>query len=279
MCAARTKMMTSDEIQAELGWSREMISTLLKEPDSNGIRRNRSAGSYTRGLYKRDRVLAVAQTPETMAAKRRWDETVRGCDPAPGWTMRLGGIGQELEITARAVGKILDLMGFRSHRQPTDLAIADGCGSRRWDGDRFHIDWHPERVVEAIRLAASCSDKPEIADAISADVARQEAKEALAARRRQKEEAEAAHRRRREAEMNVLEAELAVLMAGDPDMCLLDAVELVTYDPGERLALYRALMEFEQNAGATCASRHSFTRAIDLVLLERRAAAEGFVAR
>jgi DNA invertase Pin-like site-specific DNA recombinase len=39
------------------------------------------------------------------------------------------------------------------------------------------------------------------------------------------------------------------------------------------------LMEFEQNAGATCDSRHSFTRASDLVLLERRAATEGFVAR
>jgi hypothetical protein len=38
-------------------------------------------------------------------------------------------------------------------------------------------------------------------------------------------------------------------------------------------------MEFEQNAGATCDSRHSFTRASDLVLLERRAATEGFVAR
>jgi hypothetical protein len=134
-------------------------------------------------------------------------------------------------------------------------------------------------VVEAIRLAASCPDTPEIADAIAADVARQEAKAALAARRRQKEEAEAAQRRRSEAEMSGLEAELAVLMAGDPDMCLLDAVELVTSDPGDRLALYRALMEFEQNAGATCDSRHSFKRAIDLVLLERRAAAEGFVAR
>jgi hypothetical protein len=123
---------------------------------------------------------------------------------------------------------------------------------RRFDGDRFHIDWHLKRVVEAIRLAASCPDKPEIADAIAADVARQEAKAALAARRRQKEETEAAQRWRREAEMSGLEVELAVLMAGDPDMCLLDAVELVTSDPGERLALYRALMEFEQNAGATC---------------------------
>jgi hypothetical protein len=42
--------------------------------------------------------------------------------------MRLGGIGQELEITARAVGKILDLMGFRSERRPSGQAVASGYG-------------------------------------------------------------------------------------------------------------------------------------------------------
>jgi hypothetical protein len=77
----------------------------------------------------------------------------------------------------------------------------------------------------------------------------------------------------------LLEEEPDLFVLGDPDMCLLDAVELVTSDPGDRLALYRALMEFEQDAGATCDSRHSFPRASDLALLERRAAAEGFVAR
>jgi hypothetical protein len=40
------KMMTSDEIQAELGWSREMIYTLLPE---------------SRGWYRRELLLAVAK--------------------------------------------------------------------------------------------------------------------------------------------------------------------------------------------------------------------------
>jgi hypothetical protein len=62
------KMMTSDEIQAELGWSREMIYTLLPE---------------SRGWYRRELLLAVAKTPEAITGKRRWDETVRDYDPAP----------------------------------------------------------------------------------------------------------------------------------------------------------------------------------------------------
>jgi hypothetical protein len=67
------KMMTSEEIRSELGWTDSMIHSLLQDPDSNTIRRCKNTGGYTRGLYKRGRVLAVAQSTEGRAAKRRWD--------------------------------------------------------------------------------------------------------------------------------------------------------------------------------------------------------------
>jgi hypothetical protein len=63
MSKQRIPMMTTDEIQTELGWSRSMIYTLLKAPDSDTFRRTKTGG-YTRGHYRRDRVLAVAQSPE-----------------------------------------------------------------------------------------------------------------------------------------------------------------------------------------------------------------------
>jgi hypothetical protein len=175
---ARMKMMTFDEIRAELGWSREMVYTLLPNPDSDSIRRNKTTGSYTRGLYRRERVLAAAQTPEALLAKKRWDETVHGYNPAPAWTMRLRERGQPLGITARTVGKILDLMGFRSHRQPTDQALAAGCGVRRWDDDRFHVDWHRDRLVEAIKLAARSGGDPAVRNALTLAVAKEESEDA-----------------------------------------------------------------------------------------------------
>ena len=79
-----------------------MIRSLLPVPDSPNARRCKDTGAYTYGLYKRERVLAVAQSTEGRAAKRRWDETLRSDTPNPGWTTRLGDIGQELGINALA---------------------------------------------------------------------------------------------------------------------------------------------------------------------------------
>jgi hypothetical protein len=115
---ARMKMMTRHEVQSELGWSREMIYVLLQEPDSDSVRRNKAPGSYSHGLYRRERVLAVTQTPEAILAKKRWEATVRGWDPAQGRTSRLRDIGEPLEISSRDVGRLLGLMGFRSGRLP-----------------------------------------------------------------------------------------------------------------------------------------------------------------
>ena len=41
---------------------------------------------YDYGLYRRERVLAVAETPGALVPKERWDETVHGYNPAPGST-------------------------------------------------------------------------------------------------------------------------------------------------------------------------------------------------
>ena len=94
--------MTMADIRRELSWSDNMIRSLLPVPDSPNARRCKDTGAYTYGLYKRERVLAVAQSTEGRAAKRRWDETLRSDTPNPGWTTRLGDIGQELGINALA---------------------------------------------------------------------------------------------------------------------------------------------------------------------------------
>jgi hypothetical protein len=48
------------------------------------------------GFNKRERVLAVAQSTEGRAAKRRWDETLRGNTSNPGLMTRLGDRGRPL---------------------------------------------------------------------------------------------------------------------------------------------------------------------------------------
>jgi hypothetical protein len=88
-----------------------MIHSPLPIPDSPHVRLNKQTGGYTSGLYYRDRVLAVAQSTEGRAAKRRWDETLRGDAPNPGWTTRLGDMGRALGITAVATGRMLELLG------------------------------------------------------------------------------------------------------------------------------------------------------------------------
>jgi hypothetical protein len=177
------KMMTEQDIRTELGWTDSMIHSLLRDPDSNTIRRCKTTVGYTRGLYKRDRVLAVAQSTEGLAAKRRWDETLRGNTPNPGWTTRLGDIGRSLGITAIAAGKLLELLGYRSNKHVADAAVAAGCGVRRWDGFAMHDDWHLERAVAAIR-SAEVPGEPAIADALAAAVDRREARERVAPRKR-----------------------------------------------------------------------------------------------
>jgi hypothetical protein len=175
------KMMTRDDIRSELGWTDSMIHSLLQIPDSPNARRDKLTGGYTYGLYHRDRVLAVAQSTEGRAAKRRWDETLRGNTPNSGWTTRLGDIGRELGITAVAAGKMLQRLGYRCGKHVTDSAVAAGCGVRRWDGYTMHDDWHLDGVVSAIRSAAQVSGEPTVADALAAAIAKQEGRERVVA--------------------------------------------------------------------------------------------------
>jgi hypothetical protein len=274
-------MMTRMDIQAELGWSDDMIRSLLQIPDSTNARHCKRTGEYTYGLYKRERVLAVAQTTEGRAAKRQWDETLRGDRPNPGWTTRLGDIGRALGITAVAAGKILERLGYRSDKGVTDSAVAAGCGVRRWDGFAIHYDWHLDRVVSAIRSAAEVPGKPEVADALAAAVAKQEARERVAARKRKEEEMETARRQEEEAAISVLRVELRTLRATEPGMSLLTAVEYITSDPARRIALYRRCSPEDRAISGmgqdkTCHLNIAPSTDKDLALLERRAKAEGF---
>jgi hypothetical protein len=88
-------------------------------------------------------------------------------------------------ITAVAAGRILERLGYRFEKHVTDAAVAARCGVRRWDGYALYDDWHLDRVVSAIRSAAQVPGEPAVADALGAAVARQEARERVAARRRE----------------------------------------------------------------------------------------------
>jgi hypothetical protein len=274
------KMMTEDDIRTELGWTDSMIHSLLQIPDSPNARRDKFTGAYTYGLYHRDRVLAVAQSTEGRAAKRRWDETLRGNTPNPGWTTRLGDIGRALGITAVAAGRILELLGYRVAKRVTDSAVAAGCGVRRWDGYVMHDDWHLERAVAAIRSAAQAPGNPAVADALAAAIAKQRGREQVVARKRKQEETDAAHRQVEEALVSLLEAELRALCATDTGMSLL-TVEHITHDPAHRIALYRRCSAEDQCISGMGQDDAPFPKiassvASDLALLERRARAEGF---
>jgi hypothetical protein len=261
---ATMKMMTEDDIRTELGWTNSMIHSLLHTPDSTNVRRNKHTGGYISGHYCRDRVLAVAQSKEGQAAKRRWDETLRSGTPNPGWTTRLGDIGRTLGITAVAAGRMLERLGYRCGKHVTDKAVAAGCGVHRWDGYTMHDDWHLERVVAAIRSAAQVPGK--VADALAAAVASHQARERLAARKRRREDAEINRRQEEEAVIVGLETELRALRVTDLAMSLLAAVEYITPDPARRIALYRYCHAEDQSVGDVK----------DLAFLERRARAEGF---
>jgi hypothetical protein len=142
MSAARMKMMTQDDIRTEFGSSDHMIYSLLRNRDCPHARRDKVTGGYTYGLYKRERVLAVARSKEGLDAKRRWDETLRGNTPNFGWTTRLGDRRHVLGITGVAVGKLLRQLAYRSNKHADDSAVAAGCGVRRSDGFAMHDDWH-----------------------------------------------------------------------------------------------------------------------------------------
>jgi hypothetical protein len=273
MSTRRIPMMTEDEIQAELGWIRSMIYSLLHAPDSDAACR----------LYRRERVLAVAQSPEGQAAQRRWDATLRSSTPNPGWTPRLVDIGRPLSITAVAAGRILDLMGYRSNGCVTNSAMAAGFGVPRWNDFTMQNDWHLDRVLAAIRTAVQNTENPAIADALAAAIGRQQGRERLVARKRKQDEEEAARRQEEEAVVSALYVELRALRGTDPGMSLLDAVEYITPDPGRRIALYGFCSPEDQSVQSS-GMGHDDPRLLkiaslvdkDLALLERRAKAEGF---
>jgi hypothetical protein len=279
MSRATSTLMTGDEIRTELEWSDDMIRCLLQIPDAPASIR----GKHRCDRYYRDRVLATAQTREARVAKMQWDQTLRGPTPNPGWTTRLGDMGAVLGVSAVAVGKILELLGYRLDKSVTDSAVAAGCGVRRWDGFALHHDWHLDRVVSAIRRAVEGPDKPEVADALAEAIAKQEARERVANRMRKQEETEAASRLKEEVLVSGLRVELRALRATDAGMSLLTAVEYITPDPVHRVALYRCCSTEEQSIGSSGKRQDDFgllrigaSAARDLGLLERRARAEGF---
>jgi hypothetical protein len=137
--------------------------------------------------------------------------------------------------------------------------------------------------VAAIRSAAEDPEKPAIADALAAAVANKQGRERVAARKRKQDEEEAARRLEEEAVLSGLRHELQALRAADPGMTLLDAVEFVTSDPGQRIALYRLSSPEDRDirfngVGQDDSQDLKIASMVsdDLAPLERRAKPEGF---
>jgi hypothetical protein len=205
---------------------------------------------------------------------------LRNPTPNPGWTPRLGDMGRLLGISAVAVGKMLELLGYRSEGSVTDSAVRARCGVRRWDGFALFNDWHLDRVLSAIRSAADDPATPAVANAFAAAIAKQNTRDRVAARQRKQEETEAASRQENEAMILVLEVELQALRASDPGMNLLDAVEYTTSDPDRQIALYRRCSAEDRGLNGMAQDdpplKAASSSAVDLELLKRRAIAEGF---
>jgi hypothetical protein len=165
----------------------------------------------------------------------------------------------------------------------TDSAVRAGCGVRRWDGFALFNDWHLDRVLSAIRSAAEDPATSAVANALAAAIAKQNARDRVAARKRKREETEAASRQEEEAMISGLEVELRALRATDPGMGLLTAVEYITSDPVARIVLYRRSNAENRGIPSSgtgqddpCLSTIAWSVAKDLALLERRARSEGF---
>jgi hypothetical protein len=132
-------------------------------------------------------------------------------------------MGRMQGITAVAAGRVLELLGYRLDKHVTDAAVAAGCGVRRWDGFAMHDDWHPDRVVAAIRSAAQSPGNPAVVYALAAAIANQEGRKRAIARKRKQEETEAARRQEEEAVISGPQVELWELRDTDPGITLLNA--------------------------------------------------------
>jgi hypothetical protein len=178
---------------------------------------------------------------------------------------------------------MLELLGYRSNNCVTDSAMVAGLGVPRWNGFTMQDDWHLDRVLAAIRSAAQDPEKPAIADALAAAVAKQQARERVAAGKRKQDEEEAARRLEEDALISVLEAEVQALRDADHGMSLLTAVEFATSDADQRIALYRHCCREDGDTKASGLDQHdphllktASSVANDIAFLERRAKAEGF---
>jgi ribonuclease HI len=77
--------------------------------------------------------------------------------PDPGWTPRLGDIAEELYLSAVKLGRLLEELGVRKDREPTEDALADGYAQRRFNGFGMSIDWHAQKVLDLVRLSTHYS--------------------------------------------------------------------------------------------------------------------------
>jgi hypothetical protein len=210
------KMMTEDDIRDELGWTDSMIHSLLQNPDSPNARRDKFTGGYTYGLCHRDRVLAVAQSTDGQAAKRRWDETLRGNTPNPGWTT----LPRRYRTGTRDHGS-----RSREDDGATRIPLQQACHRQRGSGG---MRSPPVGRLHHARLAPGSGR-------VGHQVGSKRKQEEIEARRRGEEEAM---------------LELRALRVTELAMSLLTAVEYITPHPAHRIALYTGCHAEDQSSGA-----------------------------
>jgi hypothetical protein len=82
----------------------------------------------------------------------------------------------------------------------------------------MHDDWHPDRVVSAIGLAAQARDDTAVADALAAAIGRHQGRERLVARKHKQDKEEATGRQEEEPVVSGLQVALRTLRDTDPGM-------------------------------------------------------------
>jgi ribonuclease HI len=71
--------------------------------------------------------------------------------PAPGWTTRLEHVSKELGISSGTLGGILNGLGLRRMRKPSERALVEGYARTRFNGSRVSVDWDINKVIELVR--------------------------------------------------------------------------------------------------------------------------------
>jgi ribonuclease HI len=167
-------------------------------------------------------------------------------NPEPGYTQRLGDIAEQCEISAIALGRVLDKLGLRNaDKEPTNEALRDGYAQLRYDGRGERTDWNIEKVRVAIRVhhqATGFTHKIKRQPVLAEHICRHTVPIGLRPSRKRLEEVRAAlcvKCQRGDTSLYKVEREEVLRICHESDS-LVDAVELSTADLRLRPGVFKA---------------------------------------